>query len=72
MELKYIYIYIFLKFDRPILDFLQIEFQNRGISLISLRKEAKYWIFCTKGAKANFLRESRQNSEREDKIMRER
>ena len=37
------------------LDFEKIEFQNRGISLFSLEKEAKYWIFFVKGAKANFL-----------------
>jgi len=37
------------------LDFEKIEFQNRGIFLISLGNEAKCWIFCAKGAKANFL-----------------
>ena len=53
------FLIFFFKFDRPILDFIQdfekIEFQNRGISLFSLGKEAKYWIFSVKGAKANFL-----------------
>ena len=63
----FIYLFIFiLKFDHPILSFLQIEFtfnfdfekiefQNRGISLVSLENEAKCWIFCAKWAKANFL-----------------
>ena len=37
------------------LDFEKIEFQNRGISLINLGNVAKYWIFCAKGANANFL-----------------
>ena len=38
------------------LDFEKIEFQNRGISLINLGKEAKCWIFFfKKRAKANFL-----------------
>ena len=51
-----IFFYLFfLKFDPPILDFLQIKFQNRGISLISLGKGVKCWIFYAKGAKANFL-----------------
>ena len=30
------------------LDFEKIEFQNRGISLINLGKEAKCWIFFFK------------------------
>ena len=38
------------------LDFEKIEFQNKGISLISLGNWAKWWIFCAKEAKANFLR----------------
>ena len=38
------------------LDFLKIEFQNMSIFLISLGNGAKCWIFCMKGAKANFLR----------------
>ena len=46
------------RFKEPImtlkLNFEKIKFQNRGISLISLGKEAKCWIFYTKGAKANF------------------
>jgi len=50
----FILLFFFLKFDRPILDFLQIEFQNRGISLISLGKWAKRWFFCTKRAFAHF------------------
>ena len=37
------------------LDFEKIEFQNKGISLISLGKGANCWIFCAKGAKTNFL-----------------
>ena len=30
------------------IDFQKIEFLNRGISLISLKNEAKYYIFCAK------------------------
>ena len=37
------------------LDFKKIEFQNRGIFLINLGNWAKCWIFCAKGANANFL-----------------
>ena len=39
------------------LNFEKIEFQNRGISLISLGNGAKRWFFCTKRALAHFLRE---------------
>ena len=46
--------FFFFKFDRPILDFLQIKFQNRGISLINLGKWAKRLFFCTKSAFAHF------------------
>ena len=51
--------FFFFKFDRPIpivafkepivtlkLDFEKIEFQNMGISLISLGNWIKCWIFC--------------------------
>ena len=37
------------------LDFEKMEFQDRGIFLISLKKMVKCWIFCAKMAKANFL-----------------
>ena len=36
------------------LDFEKIEFQNKSIFLISLREEAKCWIFCAKGGKDQF------------------
>ena len=36
-------------------DFEKIEFQNMGISLISLESGAKCWIVFMKGAKANFF-----------------
>ena len=45
---------LFFKFDRPILDFLQIKFQNRCISPISLGNGVKRWFFCTKRAFAHF------------------
>ena len=37
--------HFFFKFDRPILDFEKIEFQNMGISLFNLKKGAKRWFF---------------------------
>ena len=37
------------------LNFEKIEFQNRGISLISLKNETKCRIFYAKGAETNFL-----------------
>ena len=36
-------------------DFFKIEFQNRDISLISLKNEAKYGKVCVKWTFANFL-----------------
>ena len=36
------------------LDFYKIKFQNRDISLISLKYEAFYWKVCEKQAKAHF------------------
>ena len=41
----FLFFIFFYKFDRPILDFLQIEFQNKSISLISLENETKRWFF---------------------------
>ena len=38
------------------LDFLKIEFQNRGISLNSFRQEAFYWKVREKGIKPHFGR----------------
>ena len=35
-------------------DFGNVEFQNRGISLNSLRNETKCWKVCEKGANAHF------------------
>jgi len=37
-----------------LLDFLKIEFQNRGILLDSFITEAFYYIFWMKGANAHF------------------
>ena len=42
------------------LDFEKIEFQNKGIFLISLENVTKCWIFCTKWAKANFLQKKNE------------
>ena len=36
------------------LDFIKIEFQNRGISLNSFRQEAFCWKVCEKGIKPHF------------------
>ena len=36
------------------LGFRIVELQNMGISLISLKKRAKYWKVCEKGANAHF------------------
>ena len=36
------------------LDFQKIEFQNRGIFLISFRHRAFCWKFCEKGVRAHF------------------
>ena len=55
------FFFFFLKFDHPILDFLQIKFYietqfwknwvtKNGISLISLGNEAKGYIICVKRA----------------------
>ena len=49
-------IFIFIKSSFTLkLEFLKIEFQNRGILLDSFRTEAFYYIFYTKGAKDTIL-----------------
>ena len=55
ISMKSSYMQFFFTYNSTSWRSSKIEFQKRGISLISLGKRTKYWIIIFKRAKANFF-----------------